>query len=83
MRLSFHEANILLENLRTQNKVAFVARLTNLAQHTTDPFLLQVLVDLNNKILELTEDEFTALREAVSKGEVLFPANYVLPKFTD
>lgn len=83
MRLSFSEANILLENLRSQDKAGFVARLANLAQNTIDPFLLQTLVDLNEKIMELSEEEFTALREAVSKGEVLFPANFVLPKFTD
>lgn len=80
--LTFHEANILMENLREQDKAGFIARLTNLTRNTSDPFLLREIRSLNEKVLELSEPEFAALRAAVSSGEVLFPANYSLPKFT-
>lgn len=82
MRLTFHEANILMENLRDQDKAGFIARLQNLSRHTTDPFLRRELSSLNSKVLELSEEEFTILREDVRKGKVLFPPNYDLPYFT-
>ena len=80
--LTFHEANILMENLRKEDKAGFIARLTNLSKHTTDQILLQELSSLNDKLLELSEAEFAALREDVLRGAVLFPANYPLPNFT-
>lgn len=83
LQLSFHEANILMVNLRRQNKSGFLARLSNLSSHTTDPDLLLVIEGLKDKILELSEDEFTALREDTIGGQVMFPPNYSLPNFTE
>lgn len=81
--LTFHEANILIENLRTQDKAGFIQRLANLSQHTPDPVLRHELTSLNDKILELSEREFATLRQDVLSGKVLFPPNYPLPKFTE
>lgn len=78
-RLTFHEANILMENLRTQNKAEFMDRLANLSKHTPDSVLRYELNSLKVKLEELSEDEFALLRADVGKGAVLFPANYELP----
>lgn len=81
--LTFHEANILVENLRTQDKAGFLVRLNSLTHHTTDPTLLRELENLTGKIVELSESEFTELRDDVVNGLVLFPPNYELPKLTE
>lgn len=83
LRLSFYEVNLLIGNLENQDKAGFIARLTDLRLHADDPILLQELDSLNEKILGLSEAEFEILKQDFSKGEVLFPPNYMLPKLSD
>lgn len=83
MRLSFHEANILKEIARrdVQNKAALIVRLANLSEHTTDPILLHEISTLNDKILELSDEQFSLLLADIENGSILFPMNYTLPDF--
>lgn len=81
--LTFHEANILIENLRYQDKSGFLARLGILAHHTADVVLLRELEHLTAKIINLSEQEFALLRNDTLQGAVLFPPNYPLPKLTE
>lgn len=82
LHLTFYEANILMQNLRNQDKSSFLLRLHELSHHTTDTLLLRELDNLTAKIIELSEPEFTALRSDVHKGTILYPPNYRLPKIT-
>lgn len=76
--LTFHEANILIENLRSQEHAGFIERLDNLIRNTEDPRLLSELEQLLGKIKDLTPDEFSRLRADTEQGSVLFPPDYSL-----
>ena len=79
------EANILIENLRIlknekpEDKAGCIARLVNLMQNTTDPYLLRELDQLKTKVLNLSEEEFEVLRQDVQNGNVLSVPNYEMP----
>lgn len=79
VRLTFHEANILIENLRDQNHTDFTGRLENLLRNTKDPRLQAELNQLLIKIHGLTPTEFEQLRTDTNAGTVLFPPDYLMP----
>ena len=79
-RLSFHEANILMENMReNQEQAAFISRLDTLAGNTEDPVLLRELETLIFKVKRLTPTEFRQLYQDTKTGKVFFPHDYPLP----
>ena len=79
VRLTFHESNILIENLREQDHQGFIARLDNLLRNTQDPRLLAELEQLLSKLRDLTPGEYEQLRKDTIAGTVLFPPDYFLP----
>lgn len=79
-RLTFNEANILMENISGKDKTNLLIHLEKLSENTTDEILRRSAISLLKKIALLSEEEYARLIADASKGLVLYPPNYLLNK---
>lgn len=79
MHLNFSEASILMVLHVHKDRTKIMNTLSELSENTTDPILLRELEGLTEKLVCLTDEEFTALLRDAEQGTIVFPANYELP----
>ena len=73
---TFCERIILLANIRNKTKPELIDRLDNLLDHTSDPELLGELSSLKEKVIRLSEEQFTLLQGDATSGKVMDPSVY-------
>ena len=87
--LTFFEANILIENMkttvpetkeiRTRQKRDLFARLKKIVDNTEDLVLKDAASSLLLKLAQLNQADYDRLCQDFQTGDLLFPANYRLP----
>ena len=85
-RLTFDEVNIVyviiktaIDNAKPITKTDFHQELDKVKRHTTDSCILGSIESLDQKIRNLSYQEFEQLCQDVATGKILFPENYHLP----
>ena len=76
--LTFNEANIIMENIKDLSKNALMVRLKELGDNAADPLLKSNARTLLWKIGQLSDKDYSRLRDAASRQELLFPPNFPL-----
>lgn len=77
-RLSFNEANILMENIKGMDKSTLVLRLKELSKTVSDVILKESTVSLLHKIANLTDEEFDKLKKEAALNHITYPPNFTL-----
>lgn len=83
--LTFDEANIIAFNIYGSKGTpfltleAFLIRIDDLYQNTTDPYLRRSVRSVQQKISMLTPAEYEQLCMDCAAGKLIFPADYRLP----
>ncbi len=87
--LTFFEANILVENMKTtdgetkttrvRRKPELLSRLKAILDNTQDPVLKEATQTLIGKLAQLSQKDYDQLAKDCQTGDLLFPANYRLP----
>lgn len=88
--LTFLEANILVENLKTtdpetrktkiRQRAELFARLKQLIENTSDPVLQDAARTLLWKLAQLRQADYEQLSKDFQTSDLLFPGNYRLPR---
>lgn len=78
IRLTFNEANIIMENFKVQGKPALLARILDLQNHTKDATLREDAKTLLWKLAKMSDADYARLCTAAADGTLLFPGNYRL-----
>jgi len=84
LRFDFNEANIITETShRANDRASFMACLTALEEHTSDPYLVACVQGLLKKLPVLDDETFQVLLQDAKAGDVMFPGDYQLPKTSE
>ena len=83
VHLDFNEVNIITENRMLKDRSSFMQRLSELEEHTSDPYLVRCLESLTGKLSLLSDEEFKILIRDAENGDLMFPANYALPNISE
>jgi len=77
-RLTFNEANILMENIKGRDKSELLFQLENLYRNSSDEILEKSTLSLLKKIANLSENEYARLTSDALDGRILYPPNYYI-----
>lgn len=77
-RLTFNEANILMENIKGRDKAELLFHLENLYRNSSDEILEKSTLSLLKKIANLSENEYARLTSDALDGRILYPPNYYI-----